>query len=81
MGHEDFLNIFTGVYIASKRDKHDYYSQYYLLDIPPTQTDAVYLEFFIEKEGFLDFVIKQFENNKVPYSTERSRVEHAKEKK
>lgn len=46
---EDFQNLFSGVYIASKRDKHDYYSNYYLLDIPESQKKAIYLQFDIGK--------------------------------
>ena len=45
MDHNDFLNLFAGVYVASIRDKHDYYSNYYLLDFPSGQKNAMYIEF------------------------------------
>ena len=43
MSSEDFVNLFSGVYVASKRDKRDYYSNYYLIDIPKDQGNAIYL--------------------------------------
>ena len=64
MTDEDFLNLFSGVYIASIRDKHDYYSNYYLMNIDKGKRNATYIEFNVEKKGFLDFVIKQFSESK-----------------
>ena len=74
MNADDFLNLFAGVYIASERDKHDYYNNYFLVDIPPGEKDAIYLSFDIEKDGFLDFTIKQFDSNRKQFSNEKSRI-------
>lgn len=43
MDHEDFLNLFAGVYVASVRDKHDYFSNYYLVDVPANTKRAIYI--------------------------------------
>jgi len=60
MDHNDFLNLFAGVYVASIRDKHDYYNNYYLIDVPAGQKSSIYIEFKVDKPGFFDFNIKQF---------------------
>ena len=74
MDHHDFLNLFSGVYVASIRDKHDYYNNYYLIDVPAGQKNAIYIEFNVTKRGFLDFNIKQFPDNKKQFDNERSKV-------
>lgn len=45
MDNDDFLNLFSGVYVASQRDKQNYYNNYYLIDVPPNQKRAIYVEF------------------------------------
>jgi hypothetical protein len=65
---QDFLNNFSSAYIASKRDKHNYYSDYYLLNFPPKCKNSVYLKFQVKEEGWFDFCIKQFDDYKIPLS-------------
>jgi len=71
--HNDFLNMFSASYIASRRDKHNYYSDYYLLNIPANNKNSLYLKFDIKEEGWFDFCVKQFDDNRVPY-TAKSRA-------
>ena len=81
MNHEDFLNLFSGVYIASIRDKHDYYSNYYIINVPKQLRSAIYIEFNVDEPGFFDFVIKQFSKNKKSFDNERSRVRFQEKQK
>lgn len=64
MNHIDFLNLFSSAFIASRRDKHNYFSNYYLLNVPEDTHKAFYIKFDIPQDGFLDFAIKQFESNR-----------------
>lgn len=64
MNHIDFLNLFSSSFIASRRDRHNYFSDYYLLNVPANNNKAVYIKFDIPQDGFFDFAIKQFESNK-----------------
>ena len=74
MNHHDFLNLFSSAFIASKRDKHNYFSDYYLLNVPSNTKNAFHIKFDVPQEGFLDFAIKQFESNKQEADTKKSRV-------
>lgn len=71
--HENFLNLFSAAYVASKRTDN-YFSEYYLLSIPANQKDAIYLQFDVENDGFLDYCIKQFSDNKIEALTKKSRM-------
>lgn len=50
MNGHDFINLFSVAYVASKREKEDCYSNYYLLNIPAYRKSAVYLEFNLEAD-------------------------------
>lgn len=49
MDHNDFLNLFSAAYIASRRDKVNYFSDYYLLNIPPNNKNSIYLKFDVRE--------------------------------
>lgn len=48
MNHNDFLNLFSSAFIASRREKHNYFSDYYLLSIPANIKNAIYLKFDVK---------------------------------
>lgn len=35
VNEKDFMNLFSICWIASQRDKHDYFSNYYLIHVQP----------------------------------------------
>lgn len=72
--HNDFLNLFSAAYIASRRDKHNYFSDYYLLNVPANNKNSIYLKFVVKEEGWFDFCIKQFDDNRIPFTSNKSRV-------
>jgi hypothetical protein len=74
MNQKDFLNMFSVAFIASKHEKTNYYSDYYILQIPANQKNSIYIKFRVEREGWFDFCIKQFDNDRVPQTTEKSRM-------
>jgi hypothetical protein len=45
----DFINLFSSVYVASKRNKSNYFSDYYLLNIPAQCKNALYLKFSVQQ--------------------------------
>lgn len=63
----DFLNLFSTAYIASKRDANEqnYFSDYYVLQVEPNNKKSIYLRFNIPQDGWFDFCIKQFGDNRV----------------
>ncbi len=71
----DFLNLFSAAFIASRRDKVNYFSDYYLFEIPANQKNAIFLKFVIKEDGWFDFCIKQFDENRVAYTSNKSRVQ------
>jgi len=74
--HNDFLNLFSAGYIASRRDKHNYFSDYYLLNVPANCKNSIYLKFNIQESGWFDFCVKQFDDNRIPYTNKsRAKVE------
>jgi hypothetical protein len=75
MNQKDFLNLFSVVYIASKRDRNtSSYSDYYILDIPQNQKRSIYVKFTVQQEGWLDFCVKQYDDHRVACKTDKSRV-------
>jgi hypothetical protein len=75
MNHNDFVNLFSTCYIASKRDQKEkhYISNYHMLRFEPNNKNSAYLKFDITNNGWLDFCIKQIDGNKVA-PTNQSRV-------
>lgn len=49
MNHNDFVNLFSSCYIASKRDQKErrYISDYYVFRVPPNNKSSIYLKFQI----------------------------------
>ena len=47
MNHLDFLNLFSASFISSKREKHNYFSNFYLLNVPANTNSAKYIKFDI----------------------------------
>lgn len=45
MNHTDFINLFSSAFIASRREKVNYFSDYYLLNIPAGNKNAIFLKF------------------------------------
>jgi hypothetical protein len=75
MNQKDFLNLFSVAYIASKRDRTtSSFSNYYILEIPEKQKSSIYVKFTVQQEGWLDFCVKQYDDNRVECKTDRSRV-------
>lgn len=72
MNQNDFLNLFSAAYISSRRQKNNYFSDYYLLQIPPNNKNSIYLKFNIENDGWFDFCIKQFDEVKLPFTHSNS---------
>ncbi len=63
----DLLNLFSNAYVASRREQEKHYiSDYYLVEVPPNNKRSIYLRFDIERDGWLDFCIKQLDENRVP---------------
>lgn len=75
MNSSDFLNLFSSAYIASRRDKINYFSDYYLVNIPANNKNALFLKFDIKEEGWFDFCIKQFDDYRTNYQTMQSRYQ------
>lgn len=67
----DLLNLFSTAYIASRRDSNgqNYYSDYYILNVEPNNKKAIYLKFDLPRDGWFDFCIKQFDDNRVTPTT------------
>lgn len=75
---KDFLNLFSTAYIASRRDQleKNYFSDYYLVSVLPNNKRSIYLRFNIPQDGWFDFCVKQFpENRVVPSAKSRLRTE------
>lgn len=49
MNNSDFLNLFSSAFIASRREKHNYFSDYYLLNIPPNVKNSIFLKFDVKE--------------------------------
>jgi hypothetical protein len=61
INNSDFLNLFSAAFIASRRDKVNYHSGYYLLNVPANNKHAIFLKFNVTEDGWFDFCIKQFD--------------------
>lgn len=72
---QDLRNLFSACYITTRRVGSDFISGYFKFTYPAKRTNAVYLEFNIPEETFLDFSIKQLPSNKILPSSNRSRLE------
>ena len=71
----DFYNMFSAAYLTSTRPHA--VSNYYILEVQPNNKNALYLEFHIEEDSFLDFSVKQREEN-LKNPNKASRIRHAK---
>lgn len=70
----EFLNLFSSVYVASKREAALSYSNYYLIQVPPNNKKSIYLKFNVKKDGWFDFCIKQYSDNRIEIGTQKSRI-------
>lgn len=78
----DFINLFSTAYVASRRDEKEshYISDYYLLTVEPQNKKAIYLKFTIQKDGWLDFCVRQADNTRVS-PTDKSKFKSNEENK
>lgn len=81
MNKADFLNLFSSAFIASRREKHNYFSDYYLLNVPANNKNAIFLKFTVNQQGWFDFCIKQFDENRVNFTTNKSRLRNEADNK
>lgn len=68
----DLLNLFSTAFIASRRDeieKH-YISDYFIINVEPNNKKSIYLRFDVPSNGWLDFCIKQVDDNRVSPTTQ-----------
>ena len=72
---QDLRNLFSACYITTRRIGADFMSGFFKFTYPAKRTNAVYLEFNLPEETFLDFSIKQVPSNKITPSSNRSRLE------
>ena len=61
----DLKNLFSCCYITTRRIGGDFISNFYKFTYPANRKQAIYLEFNMPEEGFLDFSIKQLPSNKI----------------
>ena len=68
----DLLNLFSTAFIASRRDEQEkhYISDYYLINVEPNNKRSIYLRFEAPKNGWLDFCIKQVDDNRIAPTTQ-----------
>ena len=75
LNKSDFYNMFSAAYITSTRPHA--VSNYYILEVQPHNKNALYLEFHIKEDSFLDFSVKQRDEN-LKNPNKGSRIRHAK---
>lgn len=78
INHADFINLFSAGWVGSVRDKHKYFSNYYLFRFPPGEKNSVYLEFEIKKPGWFDFCVKQNDDQLIK-PTDKSNLRNQEE--
>lgn len=75
-------NLFSACYITTRRVGADFISGFFKFTYPAKRTNAIYFEFDIPEETFLDFSIKQLPSNKIVPGSSQSRIkmeQHQKE--
>ena len=75
---QDLKNLFSSCYITTRRVGSDCISGFWKFTYPAKRTNAIYLEFNIPEETFLDFSIKQVPSNKISPSSNKSKLEMEK---
>ena len=75
------MNLFSVCWIASVREKHSYFSNYYLLRVNNEEKNSLYLEFNIKEPGWFDYCIKQDDKNLIEPVSKSSRMRAEEEQK
>lgn len=71
---QDLKNLFSACYITTRRVGSDNISGFWKFTYPAKRTNAIYLEFNIPEETFLDFSIKQIPSNKITPGSGQSKL-------
>ena len=76
----DLKNLFSCCYLTTRRVGADFVSGFFKFTYPAKRTNAIYFEFNMPSESFLDFSIKQLPSNMISPSNQ-SKIEMEKHNK